>query len=86
MSMVDSLSRDFENEALTTRQHFEGLPDEKLDWRPHEKSFPQAGWRRTLPIHHRGQFSVYLRLLNLPVPGSYGPSADEQGCVGERQI
>jgi len=29
-------------------------------------------------IHHRGQFSVYLRLLNLPVPGSYGPSADEQ--------
>ena len=30
-------------------------------------------------IHHRGQFSVYLRLLNVPVPGSYGPSADEQG-------
>ena len=29
-------------------------------------------------IHHRGQFSVYLRLLNVPVPGSYGPSADEQ--------
>jgi len=29
-------------------------------------------------IHHRGQFSVYLRLLNIPVPGSYGPSADEQ--------
>jgi uncharacterized damage-inducible protein DinB len=28
-------------------------------------------------IHHRGQFSVYLRLLNIPVPGSYGPSADE---------
>lgn len=28
-------------------------------------------------IHHRGQLSVYLRLLNLPVPGSYGPSADE---------
>jgi len=29
-------------------------------------------------IHHRGQFSVYLRLLDVPVPGSYGPSADEQ--------
>ena len=29
-------------------------------------------------IHHRGQFSVYLRLLNIPVPGSYGPTADEQ--------
>ena len=30
-------------------------------------------------IHHRGQLSVYLRLLDIPVPGLYGPSADEQG-------
>lgn len=29
-------------------------------------------------VHHRGQFSVYLRLLDLPVPGSYGPTADER--------
>ncbi|MDQ6756378.1 MAG: DinB family protein [Bacteroidota bacterium] len=28
-------------------------------------------------IHHRAQLSVYLRLLNVPVPGMYGPSADE---------
>lgn len=28
-------------------------------------------------IHHRGQLTVYLRLLNVPVPGSYGPTADE---------
>jgi uncharacterized damage-inducible protein DinB len=27
--------------------------------------------------HHRGQLSVYLRLLDIPVPGMYGPSADE---------
>ena len=27
-------------------------------------------------IHHRGQLSVYLRLLNVPVPSTYGPSAD----------
>ena len=26
---------------------------------------------------HRGQFSVYLRLLNVPVPSTWGPSADE---------
>ncbi len=26
---------------------------------------------------HRGQFSVYLRMLNVPVPASWGPSADE---------
>ena len=28
-------------------------------------------------IHHRGQLSVYLRLLDVPVPGAYGPTADE---------
>ena len=27
--------------------------------------------------HHRAQLGVYLRLLNIPIPGSYGPSADE---------
>ncbi|WP_035568094.1 DinB family protein [Hymenobacter sp. IS2118] len=30
-------------------------------------------------IHHRGQLTVYLRLLDIPVPGLYGPSADEPG-------
>ncbi|HEY0026181.1 MAG TPA: DinB family protein [Longimicrobium sp.] len=29
-------------------------------------------------IHHRGQLSVYLRLLDVPVPSIYGPTADEQ--------
>jgi len=28
-------------------------------------------------IHHRGQLSVYLRLLDVPIPGMYGPSADQ---------
>ena len=27
--------------------------------------------------HHRAQLGVYLRLLDVPVPGTYGPSADE---------
>ncbi|MGH9679884.1 MAG: DinB family protein, partial [Candidatus Acidiferrales bacterium] len=29
-------------------------------------------------IHHRGQLTMYLRQLNVPVPGLYGPSADEK--------
>ncbi len=29
-------------------------------------------------IHHRAQLSVYLRLLDIPVPGMYGPTADER--------
>ena len=30
-------------------------------------------------VHHRAQLGVFLRLLNIPIPGSYGPSADEMG-------
>ena len=33
-------------------------------------------------IHHRAQLGVYYRLLGIPVPGLYGPSADE-GMPGE---
>jgi uncharacterized damage-inducible protein DinB len=29
-------------------------------------------------IHHRGQLSVYLRLLDVPIPSIYGPTADEK--------
>lgn len=29
-------------------------------------------------IHHRAQLGVFLRLLDVPIPGSYGPSADDQ--------
>lgn len=28
-------------------------------------------------VHHRAQLGVYLRLLNIPIPGMFGPSADE---------
>ena len=30
-------------------------------------------------VHHRAQLGVYLRLNEVPVPGVYGPSADEEG-------
>jgi uncharacterized damage-inducible protein DinB len=29
-------------------------------------------------VHHRGQLSVYLRLLDVPIPSIYGPTADTQ--------
>jgi len=29
-------------------------------------------------VHHRGQLSVYLRLLDVPIPSIYGPTADER--------
>jgi len=33
-------------------------------------------------VHHRGQLTVYLRLNGVPVPGTYGPSADEREPAG----
>lgn len=36
------------------------------------------GWALSHQFHHRGQLTVYLRLLDIPVPGMYGPSADEK--------
>jgi uncharacterized damage-inducible protein DinB len=36
-------------------------------------------WVLNHSIHHRGHLCVYLRVNNIPVPGLYGPSADEAG-------
>ena len=36
------------------------------------------GWHKSHLIHHRGQLSLYLRLMGAKVPGVYGPSADEE--------
>jgi len=167
MSLARSLMPEFEMEFAKTRKMLELVPDDKLGWKPHEKSmelgrlawhvsdFP--GWCRdvlTKPglsisaedaekfrdewkgktraeivarfdkdfaeakaaleasgdedwmihwkmewmgqtvvneprraiyrgmvlnhmIHHRAQLGLYLRLLDIPIPGLYGPSADE---------
>ncbi len=74
------------NEAI---KHLEDTSTEALSepwtFRHGEKVFftlPKAAVIRNMAlnhtVHHRGQLSVYLRMLNVPVPGMYGPSADEQ--------
>jgi uncharacterized damage-inducible protein DinB len=44
-------------------------------------AIPRAALLRSIMLnhwyHHRGQLSVYLRLLDVPLPSIYGPSADE---------
>lgn len=42
------------------------------------KKVAVRGWGFSHQVHHRGQLSVFLRLLDVPVPGMYGPSADEK--------
>ncbi len=45
-------------------------------------TIPRAGLLRTIMLnhwyHHRGQLTVYLRELDVALPGIYGPSADEK--------
>jgi len=165
MSMAEALVTDFNREAANTRTVLEAVPEDRLGWKPHEKSmslgqlaghiaespswargimeeeldFASAGadyqpfvatsksalletfdakvrefaevvggrddpflsktWTMRngekillqLPreaalrgtaihhaVHHRGQLTVYLRLLEVPVPSTYGPTADNQ--------
>ena len=162
MTMIDPMLMELEQETERTRELFRRLPEDRLDWRPHTKSyslgqlahhigsigsivadfatrdavqFPenrdqvqaqsraealanleegvaqvkevfgemsderlQGPWRLekggtelfTVPrvalmrnfllnhlYHHRGQLTVYLRELDVPLPSIYGPTADE---------
>ena len=163
MAFRDALIPEFEHEVASTRKTLERVPEDKLGWKPHEKSMslghlarhlaeipswtgptieqdaldmagykpptepktrkeildifdtnvkaaraslnkledsalgrpwslkagdqvyfslPKGGVLRTFVfshmVHHRAQLGVYLRLLDVPVPSIYGPSADEQ--------
>jgi uncharacterized damage-inducible protein DinB len=161
MAIVDSILMEIDQEAKTTQRVLERIPEDKLAWKPHPKSYslgqlamhlaggqgrlaeilskdtheignitqpqpdskkeilealsqntatalgtlkklddsklmaiwtltkggkvllsaPRIGVIRSILMnhfyHHRGQLSVYLRLLDVPVPSIYGPSADE---------
>ena len=162
MSLIQTFLKEMEQESKTTRKMLERVPNDKYDWKPHEKSMSIRSlathiaelptWVsmtlntdeldfETAPydpkpinntrdlveyfeesfatgkerlekateeelsqnwtlrsgatiysvsskaevirmafsqiIHHRAQLGVFLRLLNVPIPGSYGPSADE---------
>jgi uncharacterized damage-inducible protein DinB len=78
----------FDRNIAVAVEHLGGQEDEKLNeaWRlgSGEQTFfkgPRAAAVRLLAlnhvVHHRGQLSVYLRLLDVAVPSIYGPSADE---------
>jgi uncharacterized damage-inducible protein DinB len=78
----------FDKHVAATRAALAGTTDEELltIWTLKRGgkaifSMPKASVLRSFVlshlIHHRGQLSVYLRLLDLPVPSIYGPSADE---------
>ncbi len=77
-----------ESSVATAKEHLGGLDDEAAlsTWTlakggQEVMAAPRIGIVRSIMLnhwyHHRGQLSVYLRLLDVPVPSIYGPSADE---------
>jgi uncharacterized damage-inducible protein DinB len=84
----EELLRRFEENAAAVRRALEQTDDAALvrPWTLRHGAqvlftWPKATVMRVMGLshllHHRGQLCVYLRLLDVPVPAVYGPSADE---------
>ena len=85
---TDTLLATFDRNVREARAALSTLDDGKLDqsWSlvmGDKTVFSNAvgsALRQTLRhlVHHRAQLTVYLRMLDIPVPGIYGPSADDR--------
>ena len=73
MSIGERLLPEFDHEMSGTRKVLERVPLERYDWTPHPKSFSLG----RLANHLAGLLRWGSGLLDVPVPGLYGPSADE---------
>ena len=82
------LLSELERTSTETRSHLAAMSDDELrkSWKLSFKGrvfvdAPRMQLYRTMflnhLVHHRAQLGVYLRILDIPVPGLYGPSADE---------
>jgi uncharacterized damage-inducible protein DinB len=85
---LEEIFNAFELSLKTAADYIGGIDEETASgsWRLTSKgrevfTVPRAGLLRSIMLnhwyHHRGQLSVYLRLLDIPVPTIYGRSADE---------
>ena len=93
----EEILKTFEESVQAVRSLLPPLDDKKMEeiWRLVQGdkellALPRAQFIRDIMLNHwyqhRGQFSVYLRMLNVPVPASWGPSADEQpSFIGKAQ-
>ena len=87
-SSRQEILKTFDESIATVRDLLPKLTDERMNatWRlmagdKEVLALPRAQFLRDVMLshwyQHRGQFSVYLRILGVPVPASWGPSADE---------
>jgi uncharacterized damage-inducible protein DinB len=88
MKSAEDLTAFFDNALTSAIKALENTSDEELmnpiTMRRGEmvmNTLPKAACIRNLAlnhlVHHRAQLGVYLRLLDIPIPGMYGPSADD---------
>jgi hypothetical protein len=85
---TETLLRDFDANAAELRQTLSKAKDAAFEgtWsvRAGAEVYDTAGrldaLRNTINhfVHHRGQLTVYLRMLDVPIPQLYGPTADER--------
>lgn len=76
-SMVDGRSQLVEENAPRLGQTWTLRHGDTILWQADRWGITRMALSQI--IHHRAQLGVYLRLLDIPIPGSYGPSADESG-------
>jgi uncharacterized damage-inducible protein DinB len=85
---VGGIHAALERSVCEVEQYLQGMTEKtaQRNWRLMlgEKELlmkPRIGVLRSIMLnhwyHHRGQLSVYLRMLDVPVPAIYGPTADE---------
>jgi hypothetical protein len=85
---TEKLLADFDKNVATLRATLSAAKDSDFDGKWNVRTGPQvlmsAGRKEALRntinhfVHHRGQMTVYLRLLDVPIPQLYGPTADER--------
>ncbi len=81
MTIANALLAELQHEAQTAEDAAMGTTWRLMNNGREVMAMPRAAFVRAIMLnhwyHHRGQLPVYLRLLNLPVPSVYGPTADE---------
>ena len=85
---IEVLLHEFDVNVAEIKATLAGAEDRDFDgsWnvRAGEDIYDTAGRKDALRntinhfVHHRGQLTVYLRLLDVPIPQLYGPTADEK--------
>jgi hypothetical protein len=78
MKLAEMLLPEFDSEMANTRKTLERIPEEKLAWKPHQKSMALAELAGHLAeLAALTAAIIKQNTYDVPVPSIYGPSVDE---------